>query len=143
MIILIIIFLVYKILAPKKTDLSQSIPRPTSSSLDKPTGKKMVVSNVSVENIYNSELGTNSRGDILFSQSENYQIFYFSQEKQFLISIIGAPFDQKRILAEQNFLKILKINEKDACKLNTVVNTPSFANPKEAGINYKLSFCDK
>ena len=134
----IIAFIVYKFLLPKKDIVSNS----PSSFLKKPTEEKLVISDVAVDNIYNNEIDINPRGDTLFSQTNDYQIIYFSQEKQFLISIVGSPFDQKRVLAEQEFLRILNINKSDACKLNTIINTPLFANPKESGTNYKLSFCD-
>jgi len=103
----------------------------------------MVVSGILVTNVYKRELSTNTRGDVLFSQNGDYQIIYFAKEERFLISIIGSPFDQKRTLAEQNFLKTLAVSEEEACKLQTIITTPSFANPGQSGINYKLSFCDK
>lgn len=78
----------------------------------------------------------------VYDEGADYEIIYINQNDQYLISISGSPFEEKRKLAEQNFLKTFKINKEEACKLNVVITTPTFANPKEAGINYKLSFCD-
>jgi len=143
-ILIIVLVFVAKFLPSREGSISQTSPTPAPTPfLGKATGEKMTVSGVAINNLYNKEISTNPRGDTLFSQSKDYQILYFAQEKQFLISIIGSPFDQKRALAEQNFLKILGIDKEAACQLKTVVSTPSFANPDQSGINYSLSFCHK
>lgn len=133
-IIIIIVFLVYKFLSPTPASFS---------ALEKSTGEKLNIADVSVNNFYKIKINTNPRGDTLFSQSTDYQIMYFSKEEQFLISIMGSPFEEKRALAELNFTQVLGITQEEACKLNVIINTPSFANPEESGTNYKLSFCDK
>lgn len=143
-IIIAIVFFVYESLSSKKTALPQLSPFPTPASISEiPTDEKMVVSGISVNNVYRKELNTNTRGDVLFGENKDYQILYFSKEKQFLISITGSPFSQKRELAEQYFLKTLGISQQEACQLKTIINTPSFANPAQSGTNYKLSFCGK
>lgn len=132
-IIFVITFLVYK--------LSTTTPT-TFSVIEKKTSEKLNITDVSVNNFYKIKINTNPRGDTLFSQNIDYQIIYFSGEEQFLISIMGSPFEEKRALAESNFIQVLGISQEDACKLNVIINTPLFANPDESGVNYKLSFCD-
>lgn len=111
--------------------------------LEKPKGSSIEISDVEVENFYNKEVNTNTRGDTLFVDKGDYQIMYFAKEERFLISILGSPFDKIKGVAEKEFLLTLSINEGEACKLDVSITTPYFANPKEAGVDYKLSFCEE
>jgi len=142
-IVIVMIAFVVNRLIPDEKPVSEGSPSPTTSpsSIIKPKGEKINVTGVSINNIYNSEIRTNTRGDTLFLENTDYKILFFSKEEQFLLSIIGSPFNKKREQAEQSFLQTLGIDKDSACKLNVVVNTPSFANPDESGKNYKLSFC--
>ena len=111
--------------------------------LEKPKGPSIKISDVEVENFYNKEVNTNTRGDTLFVDKGDYQIMYFAKEERFLISILGSPFDKIKGVAEKEFLLILSISEEEACKLSVSITTPYFANPKKAGVDYKLSFCEE
>ena len=74
--------------------------------------------------------------------TDSYQVYYFNDNNQFLVSIINRPFDEKRKIAEEELLQILGTDQIEACKLDIVITTPGYANPEFAGKNYKLSFCE-
>lgn len=117
---------------------------PTSStSFQKPKGQKIVISGIEVNNFYNKNPQINQREDVTFVDTSKFQILYFSQENEFLISIMDSPFETVRLEAERQFLKELGINEENACGLKVTISTPGFVNPEESGRNYKLSFCQE
>ena len=47
----------------------------------------------------------NERGDVTFVDRQNFQILYFSNENEFLISILDSPFEENRQEAEKEMLK--------------------------------------
>lgn len=77
-----------------------------------------------------------------FPDREGYQIFYFEDLEQFLISITASPFEQYRLRAEIDFLESLNISQREACSLDVVITTPARDNPEYAGKEYELSFCE-
>lgn len=105
-------------------------------------GVKILISDISVNNFTKSVKKINQNGDMLVEDSGTYQIVYFPSTSQFLLSIQQSPFEKYRIEAETALLNLLGINKTQACKLDTVITTPFFANPDEAGQLYKLSFCE-
>ena len=107
-----------------------------------PTGEKITASGKIMDNFFKKSI-VNKRGDALITNTKDYQITYFSKEDQFLISILSSPFETNRKQAERQFLTDLNIDEKSACNINVIINTPNYANPNEAGTNYTLSFCKK
>ncbi len=107
-----------------------------------PSGDTVTISSVPVNNFYQSTTPFNPQGDRVIADVDNaYKITYLAQFQQFLISINGSPFATYRQQAEGAFLQKMNISQTDACKLNVVIRTPSFANPNEAGQDYPLSFC--
>ena len=115
---------------------------PEGATLKFPEGNTIKISNKEVENFYKTAYPINNNGDVVFSETENYKIIYFPKGEQFLISILGTPFEEAKKEAEQQFLQSLGISESEACELNVSVSTPRFANEAESGKNYKLSFCE-
>ena len=101
----------------------------------------MVINNTEIKNVYKNAIDINDVGDVVFSETDSSQLVYHPKDNFFLISILDSPFESARLAAEQQFLQSLEISESEACKLNVSVTTPRFANPEEAGRNYKLSFC--
>lgn len=142
----------YLILSKKKSvndqTIDESLQLPTgvlptaSPTFPKPIGPTIPISDVNVNNFYNLNPTINERGDVTFIDRQNFQILYFSKEKEFLISILGSPFETNRQEAEKEFLKQLALTEEKACLLTVNISTPSFVNPDESGQNYKLSFCN-
>ena len=75
-------------------------------------------------------------------KEDAYTIQYYPTTNFYQISILESPFEENRLLAEQRLLKELNLPEFEACRLNYSIGTPAFANPDEAGKNYKFSFCE-
>jgi hypothetical protein len=121
----------------QKSQISTGPPKIPVSDKD-----KITVSNVEVEN-FTKDAEVVSRGETyLLEENQDFHIIARKKEGQFLISILGAPFSEKRARAEDAFVKKLGITREEACKLNVVITTPAFANKAEAGKNYPLSFCE-
>ena len=84
----------------------------------------------------------NSQGDRLIKQNPNYHLIFSPEFNQYLISVLGSPFEKYRQEAENELLNALRIDTRSACQLKIVITTPFFANPDESGRYYKLSFCE-
>lgn len=85
----------------------------------------------------------NTVGDVLIFDSETVRILYLKEADRFEIHIYGSPFSGARVEAEKIFLDVLGLSRSKACRLNVTLNTLRFANPKEAGKVYRLSFCEE
>ncbi|MFH1971552.1 MAG: hypothetical protein ABIJ05_04180 [Patescibacteria group bacterium] len=150
--LILIVFVFYLVLSKRNSKnnptINNNLPLPAgvlptaSPTFKKPIGPTIPISDVNVNNFYNLNPKINERGDVTFVDRQNFQILYFSKENEFLISILGSPFEESRQEAEKEFLKQLNINEEKACQLKVIISTPNFANPNESGQNYKLSFCN-
>lgn len=124
---------------PTPTSVSRSYPLPSGI---KPTqGGKIEINGVKLNNFFNSSKVINENKDILISKTDKYQIEYFSLFNSFLISIESAPFEENKILAEQDLINKLGVSKEAACRLPVNITTPQSANPEFAGTNYSLSFC--
>ena len=107
-----------------------------------PPTDKVIINKVVVNNFFPKATKINQYGDYSLLKNEEYKILYEAQFNLFLISIISSPFKEIRKTAEGEFVKILGVTQADACKLNVSITTPLYANPQEAGKNYRLSFCE-
>lgn len=116
--------------------LTIATPFPTYSFL-----KKINISGVDVNNILESPIETNQRGDILFYQIPSYQMVYFPQSQGFLIDIQKKPFLKVREEAEKDFIKKLGISKNEACRLKVNIVVSCYVDEDHCGINYPLSFC--
>lgn len=131
---------------PTPTSLPTYIKQPTSFPIASPilpSGEKVKISEVEMNNFFKSGRKINNNGDVLVVDNERFQILYLAPFQQFLISILASPFDNIKKEAETDFLHSLAINEDQACKLEVWVNTTQFTNPDYAGRDYPLSFCEK
>lgn len=84
----------------------------------------------------------NPQGDRLLKENPNYHLVFSPEFNQYLISVLGSPFEKYRQEAENELMNVLQIDTKTACQLKIVITTPFFANPDESGRFYKLSFCE-
>lgn len=75
------------------------------------------------------------------AKSSNEVVIRYPDSGNYQILVTGSPFESARQKAEQQFMEQTGFTVEEACAKNVIVNTPSYANPKEAGINYSLSFC--
>lgn len=123
-----------------------SIPTPiipTPTPVDK-TSSSISIYGVTVNNFYKTAQPVDTEGDVQLEKVQNsYQILYLPQFNEFLISILGSPFDTIRTQAENELLSQLGISQQQACQLNVSEGTPQRINPNEAGISYPLSFCSE
>lgn len=120
---------------PFKLRITPAISIPPSAS------KKIDVSGIKINNIYEDPVEINNQGDTVFFRDDNYQFVYLPQFGKFIISVTSSPFWDKEKIAEEDFIKALGITKKDACWLNVEITTPYFANQEESGRVYPLSFC--
>lgn len=104
---------------------------------------KLVINGIYINDITDNPLSTDSEGNMVIAQEEDYRISFLPKyDSQLLIDILAAPFDEVRVRAEAHFLQLIGTEEADACWLNTVESTPDTVNPAQAGKNYMLSFCE-
>lgn len=123
-------------------EVEKILPTPSPTPRGEREAEKIEVTGVEINNFYDEETDINTRGDAMFVNTDKYQIVFFSNEQQFLISILDSPFDEVRKQAEKEFLKELGISRGEACTMNVLITTPGYANPENAGRNYRLSFCN-
>jgi hypothetical protein len=103
---------------------------------------KIKISSVTMNN-FTKDAEVISRGEVLrFEENDEFHIIARTKEGQFMISILGSPFMEMRLKAEEALLRKLNITEEEACKLDVIITTPIFANEAESGKNYGLSFCE-
>jgi len=152
--ILIILFFLYMILSSIKNwsinktprpspipTVEPSVPPPLPTNIKSRPNDKIIINNVELRNFFIFSKKINENGDVLISQSENYNIEYFPKFNSFLIVIKAYPFEENRKLAEQELIDKLGINKKDACRLSVNITTTQKINPEFSGRNYPLSFC--
>jgi len=135
-----------EVIEDRGTDQPITVPLPKSRiNLDDipKNADKLVEGDIEIDNFYKSAQVINENGDAVVNKSEDHETIYFPTGSQFLISIIGSPFDEAKLKAEVSFLQSLGISQDEACRLNVIITTPRFANPEQAGQEYKLSFCEQ
>jgi hypothetical protein len=117
-------------------------PVPATSTL--PTGDRLSIGTpsgvVRVKNFYNNALDRDETM-VTISKTKNYSILYFPRDSGFIVSVLSSPFEEGRMVAEQEFLRSLDISQEDACKLKVEVTTIYTINPDFAGRSLGLSFC--
>lgn len=104
---------------------------------------KLDISGVVVNDFTKTPKYTDKSGDVFFVDNQEYQILYMEKYNKFLISILSSPFKEVKQKAEIEFLGSLGVSKEDACRLSVEITTPYFANPKESGKIYTLSFCNQ
>lgn len=147
-IVVIIVFIVFAIFTNNKASRKDTTGPETTPSPSKeipiPTGDKIIISDHEVNNFYKSANRIDKQNNVYMAdEPDSYQILYEEQFNQFLISILGSPFEQVRQEAERRLISDLGISEDEACQFNVVITTPSFANPDFSGKPYGLSFCEQ
>jgi hypothetical protein len=100
------------------------------------------ISGVVMPNFYKFGSKPGLIGETTIINNRDYQIIYYPYDEGFLIPILNRPFNDYRVLAEEDFVRALSISKQDACKLKLGITTPFSINPEEAGINWPLSWCE-
>ena len=153
-VILVITFIFVAIRNNKKDSLDQlslqgpepiktySLPESKINLENIPDGtEKLEVGDIQVDNFLEEAVEASDKKSYVIAERENYHLLYIPESSLFLISIFGSPFSSIRADAENDLLKTLNVSQEEACNMNVVITTPLWANPNEAGPNYKLSFC--
>jgi hypothetical protein len=116
-------------------------PTPTPTlPVNYPTGPKITITDVTMNNFYTFGVQIKENGDVLILENDDYKIEYFKAKNEFLISILGRDFEGLQKQAEGVFLQKLGIREQDGCKLTALVGTAE-AGESQYGMVYPLSFC--
>jgi hypothetical protein len=110
---------------------------PTSTTIVIGTAK----GGVSVKNFYLANPPTDSDGDVVLKQTQNYVIVYNPLDSSFWLGITGSPFATWQNTAEQDFLTTLGISQSDACKLDVTSGVIYSPNNPNDGKSFPLSFC--
>ena len=143
--IVYLIYLVFFIKKPAEIKLPEQISVPTfilSPTLPQSSGtEKISASGISVDNFYGNAYEVMPNNDVIIRQNTDFQFVYFAKGDYFLLSINNSPFDDVRKKSEQELIKILNINQEEACKLKIRIYTPYRVNPDFAYKDYPLSFC--
>ncbi|OGG05683.1 hypothetical protein A3D05_01050 [Candidatus Gottesmanbacteria bacterium RIFCSPHIGHO2_02_FULL_40_24] len=114
--------------------LSPTIVRPTAS-------RKISISGVTVNDFFQVSQRQLVNGDAIITDTEKFQTVYFARGNYFLITVKKEPFEIARLEAEADFLRIIGVDQINACRLEVAVNTVQFADPELAGQAFPLSFC--
>lgn len=139
--VLVVLFLRFTTLAGKKA-IDQSLKNQNIQK-EQEDVNKITIQGVKMRDFYKyaRPLSENSK-DVMLVDEKNYDILYFAQSDEFLVSILGYPFADILPTAEDAFLQVLEISKDDACRLTVHVTTTLQANPNLAGQIMKLSFCE-
>lgn len=113
----------------------------TDTNSDTSTGYKSVAEVVPSDTHLEGKI-IGSDGDVKFIDKERHEAYYIASQDMITLSIIASPFDFSRLQAEQDLLQTLQISQQEACTMNVAITTPSFVNPENAGVIYRLSFCE-
>lgn len=112
----------------------------------KTSGNKLVVTTstsqkIQTNNFLKQPIKTDGNYSLI-AQGTGYQVYYFKNIDQFLISILSGPIQQTTEAAQNAFLQALGITTTQACQLTNVsVKFTYQAAPQLSGKSYPLSFC--
>lgn len=102
---------------------------------------KSVVSGVVVNDFGKIGRVIDDKGDMVFSDNGKYQVMYLPLFKIFYVTVLEAPFEQNRILAQNYFIQTLGITREQSCRLTVYVDTIAAVDPIKGGKKYNLSWC--
>lgn len=81
------------------------------------------------------------QGNVFLAEEKLFMIQYFTKDKVFNITLLGANLLESRVAAQNKLLEILDITQEDACKIKTYTGAPFGLSQEMAGTNLGLSFC--
>lgn len=128
---------------PSSTENNQkpiSLISPKNNSTDqKATSQKL---NTYLNKLQKYKKTDVADGGFTFSLNEKkYTMGYVPFDQSFFISILTPNFGEGREKAEEDLLKMLEINQQEACQLKIYIATPVSINEELAGRTFRLSFC--
>lgn len=71
---------------------------------------------------------------------KEFGIFEYNKNS-YMITILKAPFEENRLIAERAFLDTYRLTEEEACKLRVYINTPFRVDAELSGKTFPLSSC--
>ncbi len=98
----------------------------------------------SAEKLINN-IDTHILSDDFFRTSEDpetYGIYYYKNTGIIMVMLFRKPLSFTRALAEQKLLYILPYTKKEICTMNIRVLTNKYVDPRYAGFELGLSFCE-
>lgn len=107
-------------------------------------GENIIINNIVMNNFFPSDFQALSTLDeINVIDTSGYSTTYVPNDTYFRISILQAPFDDTRWLAENDFVESLGITKSEACFLDVEIDTPRYVDEDKAFEEFNLSFCDE
>ncbi len=74
-------------------------------------------------------------------KADEYQIVYYPESDEYIISILQIPVEVNIAKAEEAFLKEVVSSEKEACSLSVYITSPRYVDQNLSVGRLKLSFC--
>jgi hypothetical protein len=137
-ILIVIILLMFSFYIANKQPSSSpnSTPTSTAATLIIPVpGGTVPVNNITQNPVQQAD------DTVLFAQTSQYSIIYYTQEQTFSITINAQPVQAARDAAEAALLQKLGITKTQACSLTVTTYVPYDVDQNLAGQDYGLSFC--
>jgi hypothetical protein len=110
-----------------------------------PTGNTITIGTpygtVAIRNIYRNPVFSQPGVYVLASRSGDYDLVYFPQEGQFLITLNRGPVNEVVANIEEDIAANLGVSRRDACKLDPVIRITRGIDEARAGEELRLSFC--
>lgn len=103
---------------------------------------KQIVSGIAVNTFPATITPINPQGDRILAETSTYRIAYLQQFQEFKIALTGQNFALSRREAEQEFLRIMGVNEPNACRLSVIEYVPNYVKNPQQGLEYPMSICD-
>lgn len=141
--VLFVLYLVYSFNS-EKSDESINIDNPRGVTEIDEYFEYVTADNIKIrmKNFIDQPLRVVEESGVYIAETDQYGIFYDIYNKIFLISILEQPIEETRVLAEQQFLKILDIANTDACRLNVSLTGHISVDERFGNSpNFGLSFC--
>lgn len=114
---------------------------PTAPPTPIPQEGDIILDGIAVKDFTKTAARITEDGDVILAETTSYQIVFYKQSQEFVISIIGLDFEKSRINAESAFLVNLGIDKPNACRLFVTEYVPNTVKNKHSGEVLPLSFC--
>jgi len=101
----------------------------------------IILDGIAVRNFRENAVRITENNDVVIAETEMYQIVFYDSIQEFKIIISGSDFEKSQKAAESDFLKKLRIDKGNACRLYVSEFVPSSVKNDSTGKTYSLSFC--
>ncbi len=94
-----------------------------------------------IANVYSHAIIQYPENGVGFARTNFYEMSYYPKDDGFIITLLDSDVEKARSTAEQDFLKLLNITEKQACTLKISIGVPYSVNKEYAGKDLKFQYC--